>query len=261
MTALPFRAATAKIPADQAKRGDGASGDNTVTADDTFEHPEEHDYSLLRSHAHSNTILKTGAAALLTGLGVGAAAFGISYAIQPKVIETTKVVTETKIERIEIPKIVEKEVIKTVEIPKIIDRPVAAPQPSPAPKPAPQVGDRTTDDDFKNSEEFQSAAFKGKIVSIRNGDITFSNGRTLSLAGGNGELLHSPTTNALNGRLAYCAQNGAFGNGRLKWPCQTLKNGVVVSLMDELNAATASQRYGQRKSTPEASNPFEELFR
>jgi hypothetical protein len=257
MTELPFRAVTAKVRADQANTG--APADANTDADTPFD--VEHDFSLLQSRSRADTILKSGAATLLGGAGVGLAALGISYLVEPKIITTERVVVQKEIEKVEIEKPIIKETVKVVEVPKIIDRPVAAPQPSPAPKPAPQVGDRTTDDDFKNSEEFQSAAFKGKIVSIRNGDITFSNGRTLSLAGGNGELLHSPTTNALNGRLAYCAQNGAFGNGRLKWPCQTLKNGVVVSLMDELNAATASQRYGQRNSTPEASNPFEELFR
>jgi hypothetical protein len=39
---------------------------------------------------------KTGYAALATGLGVGAAAFGLSYLVKPKIIETMKLVTETK---------------------------------------------------------------------------------------------------------------------------------------------------------------------
>jgi hypothetical protein len=245
MTALPFRAATAKIPADQAKRGDGASGDNTVTADDTFEHPEEHDYSLLRSHARSNTILKTGAAALLTGLGVGAAAFGISYAIQPKVIETTKVVTETKIERIEIPKIVEKEVIKTVEIPKIIDRPVAA-APPPAtkpPTPAPEPGQRMSKNEFENTSMYRDAdKCKGVLVSHIKGVMTFENGSTCRDVYEDGRLDPRLTTSRNDGDLVTCNDTGKrLPNGKPMWNCYALHNGRIESV-GNYPTATAAQR-------------------
>jgi hypothetical protein len=75
MTERPFRAETAKIRADQANAG--APADANADADTPFD--VEHDFSLLQSRSRADTILKSGAATLLGGAGVGLAALGISY--------------------------------------------------------------------------------------------------------------------------------------------------------------------------------------
>lgn len=201
---------------------------------------EEHDYTLLQQDfarqkmlSMANLAMKAGAGVLLAGAGIGMAAYGISFALKPEIIETEKVVVTEKVVTVEVPKIVEKEVLKVVEVP------TQQPQPLPAAKatPAPKVGDHLTDAEFENNPEFQSAEFRGRITGIRSGRIYFSTGNSLAIMNRQGNPTNTPTTDALNGNLAYCAQRGAFLNGKDRWRCHMNRNNTVVNLIDAIHGA------------------------
>jgi hypothetical protein len=218
----------------------------------------EFDYSALDAHTKSvnarskaRVIVAIGAASLAAGAGIGLGAWGISHLIEPKVVTVEKPVVQKEIERVEIPKIVEHEKIVTVEKPVVIEKQVPAPQSPAAPaiKPAPSKLDRTADQEFENSPEFQAAEFHGRIRSIEAGEIQFDNGRKLLMADGAGRLAHSPTTTKFNGDMAFCRYAGDYANGRKRWPCTVLHEGHVENL-----------RFSGAESAPWSSDPLAELF-
>jgi hypothetical protein len=229
-------------------------------------HSIEHDFSAIHeanrsvnSRSKARVIVAIGAAALAAGAGVGLGAWGLSHLVEPKIVTTERVVIQKEIEKVEIEKPVITERLITVEKPVIVERQVQVPVPQAAPQIAPpKVGDKTSDADFQRNPEFQSAAFNGRITSIVNGEIKFSNGRTLYLLDANGAPVHRPTTSALNGKLAYCAQSGTFPNGKPRWPCQMNMNGTVVNMLDELNTVTKGTVY--RGAYDDADDPFAGLF-
>lgn len=183
---------------------------------------------------------KTGWALLATGVGVGAAAFGLSYLIPPKIIETTKVVTDIKTVEVpkivEVPKVVETtkvvevpkvvEHTKVVEVPKIIERTVPAPPPPPAP--APRLGERSSVENFTGSEDYRNTVYRGKIVSHQNGEIKFDNGKSFTDVFPDGSQNFSITNRRHDGDFGYCAQsNDRLPDGRPAFYCFALHNGVV----------------------------------
>ena len=182
---------------------------------------------------------KTGVAALTSGIGIGAAALGLSYLLPPKIVETTKVVTETK--TVEVPKIIE--VPKVVEVPKIIDttkvieRPKVTEQTPPSPPTlpppitTPQLGERSSTENFTNSDEYKNTLIKGKIIYHRSGEIKFDNGKSFYDLQPNGEKDISVNNNRHDGDFGYCAQTGQrLQNGTELYNCRALHNGVVEPL-------------------------------
>jgi hypothetical protein len=258
MVELPFRAETAKATSEQANAG--APADANTDAYAPFE--IEHDFSLLQSRSRADTILKSGAAALLTGIGIGAAAYGISFAIQPEIIHDTKIVTETKVQRVEIEKPIVTE--KVVEVSKIIDRPVAAappPQPVPAAKPQqasppPAPGQRMSKGEFQNTQFFREAdKCKGVLVSHVNGVMVFQNGSRCYDAYPDGGRDPRLTTSRNDGDLVSCNETGEqFPNGKPHWRCYALHNGVIESVRDFRTASTI------QRSAPPSDDPFSDLF-
>jgi hypothetical protein len=222
---------------------------------------------------------KTGYAALATGLGVGAAAFGLSYLVKPEIIETTKVVTETKTvevpKLVEVPKIVEAtkvvevpkiiEQTKVVEVPKIIETPGPSTQTPPAP--APKLGEHTTQDSFTGSDDYKNTVFRGKLVSHRNGEIRFDNGKVFLDMHANGMPDRSVNNERHNGDFSYCAQDGnKFPDGSDSYHCYALHHGIVESLIKKSSVftpignplpITPSQF---PKQQPSNEDPFLDLF-
>jgi hypothetical protein len=226
---------------------------------------EEHDFTAvdasfkaIQARSNAKLALGVGLGILAAGVGVGAAAFGLSFLFEKEILEVPQIVTETKVERVEIPKIVE--VPKIVETTRVVEKPVAVQQP-PAPvvqpAPTPRLGDRTTDQEFQNSEEFKTAEFNGRIISVTNGLIKFSNGQSLTILDSNGVPLNSPTTNGVNGMLAYCHEGGVFANGRHRWPCLVNHNGRVKKLMDLIDRASGGEVYHRNSNN---SDLFTDLF-
>jgi Inner membrane complex protein len=221
---------------------------------------------------------KTGYAALAAGLGIGAAAFGVSFLLKPKIIETTKIVTETKTvevpKLVEVPKILETtkvvevpklvEHTKVVEVPKIIEKPMPAPQAPPAPKP----GDHTTPDNFTGSEDYKNTFFKGKLISHRNGEIKFANGKVFLDMHSNGTRDQSVNNDRHNGDYAYCAQDGnRFPDGSEAYHCYALHNGVVEHLsfkspepMTQNNPIDLFGPSPHPKRQPATDDPLADLF-
>lgn len=194
---------------------------------------EEHDFTPLEAHyrredamTKARLFIGIGLAALAAGAGVGAAAYGLSFALAPKIIETTKVVTETRVERVEVPKIVEVPRIERVEVPRIVEKVVSAPQPPTAPP----AGTRLLPEEFESSPAYKTAEFRGKIVSIIDGQIKFDNGRVLVFADPAGRPVGAPTTREFDGELAFCRRAGRNTNGTERWPCSVLHNGIVQNL-------------------------------
>ncbi len=212
---------------------------------------EEHDFSLLHAQsARSNMrsradlVLKSGGAALLVGAGVGLAAFGLSYLVEPKIITTERVVVQKEIEKVEIPKIVEKETVKIVEVPKVIDRPVPAAPPQPLPK-----------TDFKKTKMYSSAnKCKGVLVSHIRGEMKFENGTSCFDAYPDGTKDTRLTTSRNNGDDVVCNDTGnLFENGSPEWRCYALHNGKVEPVADYRTASSNA-----RNAPP--VDPFIELF-
>ncbi len=210
---------------------------------------------------------KTGYAALAVGVGVGVAAFGLSYLVPPKIIETTKVVTETR--TVEVPKIVEApriiETTKVVEVPKIIEKPVLPPSAPPAAAPGP--GERTTVENFTGSDDYKNTVYRGKMVSHMNGEIRFDNGQSFLDVFPDGTRDFSVNNRRHNGDFAYCAQNGnKFSNGRASYYCYALHNGVVERT--NLGAGSSSTSPTPLPAGPPtrpgtsttADDPFDGLF-
>ena len=182
---------------------------------------------------------KTGYAALASGIGIGAAAFGLSYLLPPKIIETTKVVTETK--TVEVPKIVEVpkvveipkiiETTKVIETPKIIEKTPASSPTLPPPSNTPQLGERSTTENFTNSDDYKNTLIKGKIIYHRSGEIKFNNGKSFFDLQPNGTKDISVNNTRHDGDLGYCAQTGQrLPNGTELYNCRALHNGVVEPL-------------------------------
>jgi len=142
---------------------------------------------------------KSGLALLAVGLGIGAAAFGISFLVKPKIIDrpvvTEKVVVQTKVERVEIPKIVEVTKVERVEIPKINERPAPAINDDHS-----AIAKPRTEAEFKNLPDYKNAQYSGIIESYVGGDITFSGGKKFNHIKGN-DRLDKPW---LVGKYAYC---------------------------------------------------------
>ena len=136
---------------------------------------------------------KSGIALLAAGLGIGAAAFGISFLVKPKIIDRP-VVTE-KLVYVDKPIITER--VVTVEKPVIVEKPV--PTPAPAPIQQPTAKPRT-EAEFKNQPDFKNAQYSGIIESYVGGDIIFSEGKKFNHIKGN-DRLDKPW---LVGKYAYC---------------------------------------------------------
>jgi hypothetical protein len=186
---------------------------------------EEHDYSAVdayhsavKAKAKARLILTMGLAALTAGAGVGAAAWGLSFLIEPKIIETEKVVVQEKVVTVDKPVITER--VVTVEKPVVVEKPVALPSP-----PA------NAEEKFTQTEEFKTAQFKGRIKSIVGGEIVFDNGRKLVMADASGRPSGSPTTSKYDGDIAFCRYVGDYANGRKKWPCSVFHNGRSEALV------------------------------
>lgn len=208
---------------------------------------EEHDYSAVEAYHHSVRVksnarlaLACGLAALAAGVGIGAGAVGLSYLLEPKIVETTRVVTETKVERVEVPKIIEHEKVVTVDRPVVVEKPTVS-----LPPPAQSPVER-----FTQSEEYRTAEFNGRILKFHGGVIQFDNGRDLMMANGNGSLNLNAGTTRYDGDLAYCHHDGNFANGRQRWPCKVMHNGVVEEL-----------KWAETKPAPHpADDPLNDLF-
>jgi hypothetical protein len=226
---------------------------------------------------------KTGYAALAAGLGLGAAAFGLSYVLPPKIVETTRVVTETR--TIEVPKIVE--VPKVIETTKVVEAPrpvehtkvVEAPgisektmQAPPAvavspPAPVTKPGQHSTVEKFIGSDDYRNTIFRGKIVSHSNGEIRFDNGHSFFDALPDGSRDFAVNNRRHDGDYAYCAQNGSkFANGAAGFYCYALHNGVVerTSLGSDASLAGAGSfppgPSAGRGRQWEPNDPFADLF-
>jgi hypothetical protein len=220
---------------------------------------EEHDYSALEANTRSieakskgRLFVSMGLAALAAGAGVGLAAFGLSFALEPKVITVEKPVVTEKLVLVDKPIITEK--LVTVDRPVVVEKSVPAPQaqaqsPSASP-PAPKVGDKSSAERFEQSEAFQSAEFHGRISSFDAGKLVFENGRYFEMSDSAGRPVGRPTTSRYNGDLAYCRHEGYFAGGREIWPCHALHKGVVenVSLVKD------------EARRPSNKDPLSELF-
>jgi len=182
---------------------------------------------------------KTGFATLASGIGIGAAALGLSYLLHPKIVETTKVVTETK--TVEVPKIIEVpkvvEVPKIIETTKVIERPKVTEQTPPTtptlppPSTTPQPGERSSTENFTNSDDYKNTLIKGKIIYHRSGEIKFDNGKLFYDLQPNGTKDFSVSNNRHDGDFGYCAQTGQrLQNGTELYNCRALHNGVVEPL-------------------------------
>jgi hypothetical protein len=136
---------------------------------------------------------KSGLALLAVGLGIGAAAFGISFLVKPKIIDRP-VVTE-KLVYVDKPIITER--VVTVEKPVIVEKPVPTPEPAPIQQPTAKP---RTEAEFKNQPDFKNAQYSGIIESYVGGDITFSEGKKFNHIKGN-DRLDKPW---LVGKYAYC---------------------------------------------------------
>lgn len=232
---------------------------------------EVHDFSLLEAEdkrrSKSNTaraIVSSGIAALLAGAGVGLAAFGISFVIQPKIIETTKVVTETKIERVETEKPIVTEKVVTVDRPVVTEKMVQAPaaplQPLPAAKPQqttppPEPGQQMSKGEFQNTAMFRDAAkCKGVLVSHIRGVMKFQNGSECYDAHEDGSRDDRLTTTRHDGDMTTCNETGrSFPNGRPEWRCYALHKGMVEDM-----SYNRASRVKQHDSP--SDDPFSELF-
>jgi len=207
-------------------------------------------------HAQAERRKKTGYAVLTAGVGVGAAALGLSFLLPPKIIETTKVVTETK--TVEVPKIIEVpkivETTKVIETQKLIDKPAPpAPIISP-PSPAPQIGDRSSTENFTNSDEYKNTLIKGKIISHKAGEIKFDNGRSFIDLLPNGTKDTSITNSRHDGDFGFCAQTGQkLPNGTELYSCQALHNGVVELMSQGVNMQPSI-------SLPQSNSPPQNLL-
>jgi hypothetical protein len=168
--------------------------------------------------AQSELRLKTGFAFLAAGIGIGAAAFGISFLVKPKIITTEKIVIQTQVERVEIPKIVEVTKIERVEIPKIIEKPVQLPALIPQALAKPK-----TEQQFTEQQAFKDAEYHGIIDSYLNGNITFRGGRTFYHSIGN-VLSYRPE---LIGKQAYCEE---FNPQEHRFHCYAWVNGKVLGI-------------------------------
>lgn len=176
---------------------------------------------------------KTGYAALASGVGIGAAALGLSYLLPPKIVETTKIITETK--TVEIPKIVEVpkiiETTKVIEIPKVTEQTPPSPPTLPPPNTTPQLGERSSTENFTNSDDYKNTLIKGKIIYHRSGEIKFDNGKSFFDLQPNGTKDFSVNNNRHDGDFGYCAQTGQrLSNGTELYNCRALHNGVVEPL-------------------------------
>jgi len=136
---------------------------------------------------------KSGIALLAAGLGIGAAAFGISFLVKPKIIDRP-VVTE-KLVYVDKPIITER--VVTVEKPVIVEKPVPTPEPAPIQQPTAKP---RTEAEFKNQPDFKNAQYSGIIESYVGGDIIFSEGKKFNHIKGN-DRLDKPW---LVGKYAYC---------------------------------------------------------
>jgi hypothetical protein len=143
--------------------------------------------------ASADLRFKTGIALLAAGLGIGAAAFGISFLVKPKIIDRP-VVTE-KLVYVDKPIITER--VVTVEKPVIVEKPVPTPEPAPIQQPTAKP---RTEAEFKNQPDFKNAQYSGIIESYVGGDITFSEGKKFNHIKGN-DRLDKPW---LVGKYAYC---------------------------------------------------------
>jgi hypothetical protein len=161
----------------------------------------------------------TGAAFLMAGAGIGLAAYGLSTILPPKIVHDT-VVTE-KVVTVDRPVVTEK-VVKVPEV-KFVDRPAPV---APAKL---KVGDKTTEQDYKNSAAYQSTEIKGKIVSHVDGVIRFENGREFHDADARGNLI-SVTNKRHDGDVGMCAVTGKFPDGNTSFECTALHRGVVEKL-------------------------------
>lgn len=209
--------------------------------------------SYLSAHstrAQSDKRLKTGLGLLGAGVGIGAAAFGLSYVMRPEIITVEKPIITEKVVTVDKPVITER--VVTVDKPLITEKVKEVPAPT---TPAPQVGERATPEQFSQSVEFKTAEFNGRVLGVENGTIRFSNGRALEIMNGQGQPVGEPTTSRFNGEMAYCHRAGTFANGKERWPCNVLRNGVVLNLMEEIGRETLRKQQQQP-----ASNPFADLF-
>lgn len=207
---------------------------------------EIHDYSAIddflavrSTRANSDRRLKTGLGVLAGGIGVGAVLAAGSLWVRPEIIETTRVVTETKIEKVEVPKIVTE--TKIVEVPKLVQVPTPPAQPAPTPAPpaaAPKVGDKSNDQSFTQSDEFRAATYKGKVQSFVNGRVTFEGGKIFYVTNHDGSRNTSTTTDRFNGDNAFCSDTlQKFPTGGPIWECRVLHRGVVENLFAARNDA------------------------
>jgi hypothetical protein len=131
-----------------------------------------------------------GVAALLTGLGVGAACYGLSFIIPPKIHETLRELPGRIHETV---KVVEKEVIKEVPGPeRVVTKEV----------PGPTVYITKKQEQFISQPDYQAAEQKGRIIKSTDGySVYFDNGTSFQPVNDKRAL----DTDALVGDFGYCS--------------------------------------------------------
>ena len=154
---------------------------------------------------------KSGIALLAAGLGIGAAAFGISFLVKPKIIDRP-VVTE-KLVYVDKPIISER--VVTVEKPVIVEKPVPSVAPVPVQQPTAKP---RTEAEFKNLPDYKNAQYSGIIESYIGGDITFSGGRRFNHVSNSDRL----TRPELEGHFGYCIMSNP---DMQRYTCKAFING------------------------------------
>jgi len=220
--------------------------------------------------SRSRVLVASGVGGLLFGLGCAAALWGWSKVREPKIITTEKVVVTEKVVTVDKPIVTEKvvtidkpivtEKIQRVEVPTPMPQqpqPTYTPPSTPSYTPTPNVGDKTSENQFKNSEGYQTTQVRGKIVSHVNGVLTFDNGEKFFDMNSNGTDVDRSVSNPRhNGDTGYCNRTGQkLANGMDGVMCYALHNGVVENTFTK-NPTT----YSQPARRNEPFDPLADLF-
>jgi len=223
--------------------------------------------------SRSKLLIASGIGGLLFGLGGAALLWGWSKVREPKIITTEKLVVQEKVVTVDKPIVTEK--IVTIDKPVVTERvervEVPAPQQQPMPQqpteikpvpitptytPSPNIGDRTTEKDFKNSEGYQTTQIRGRIVSHTNGVLLFDNGQKFYDITANGQVNTTVNNSRHNGDTGYCNANGqTLPNGMAGYNCYALHNGVVES---SYTTNPTAMRQAPRQSSD--FDPLADLF-
>ena len=138
-------------------------------------------------NALANLRFKSGIALLAAGLGIGAAAFGISFIVKPKIID--RPVVSERLVYVDKPIVTE----RIVQVP-------AAPTPVSAPS-QPPIAKPQTDQQFTQQQVYNESEYHGIIKEYNEkGDVTFSTGKKFNRT--SGDVVQN--RQRLIGRPAYC---------------------------------------------------------